>query len=69
MHKTDGEFRIGSLEDATGVGARIAQLPYVGDRVAMYIILPNQNVSLDEVESKLEKIDLGNPGTSKLCDS
>ncbi|XP_043469953.1 serpin I2-like [Leptopilina heterotoma] len=58
-----------SYADVPAIGARFVELPYKGSsNIIMQIVLPNKDVSLEEVETKLEAMtlpNLRNRGSSK----
>jgi serpin B len=53
MMKLNGK-KFNTMVQPNGLRAMICELPYVGDRISMSIILPDRGVKLSEIESKLD---------------
>jgi serpin B len=55
MMTTDG----GTFRHYRGVGLEVLELPYVGDRISMLLVLPDESRSLPDLEATLSAHDLG----------
>ncbi|KZS04159.1 leukocyte elastase inhibitor isoform X2 [Daphnia magna] len=55
MMHIDAEFRTGFIES---LDARLLELPYVGRKLSMFIVLPNKMDGLPELEAKLHETSL-----------
>ncbi len=53
----EGKFRTGRLPSRVGDGS-VVRLPYVGGKVAMYVVLPDENATLAELEGNFDQLDL-----------
>lgn len=58
MMKSDKEFRY--MRKPGGIDADICELPYVGDKLSMAIILPRQGQLIEDVQKKLNDSILSN---------
>lgn len=52
MHLSNGFFQF--KRNPANLNALVCELPYVGRNISMTIILPNENVTLNEIENQLD---------------
>ena len=57
MHMMDAEFYYGANAN---IKCQVIELPYAGDTLSMFVILPDRSTTLAEVESKMTSDDLVN---------
>lgn len=53
MMTVEADFAIGSVD---GLKADLIRLPYIGDRLGMYVVLPHEGVAISDVESTLARM-------------